>query len=205
LFSKAYEKYSASVEAIRKQSLALGNIALEDADRNEGVLEFQASPPLSDSVGSQIQYTSNLSLLLQHANSQESPSTLPEVVEDTPLLRSRSHSDTTYHTIAVDSESTDNVQSPPQMRLPPAMNKSPRRDARESVYHGSRVWDQGVKRMKMMHAKDIWREVVMVPVGYIPAVILGLLLNLLDAISYGMWHFLIYYVKEIFPRLVSRH
>ncbi|KAH8547801.1 sulfate transporter family-domain-containing protein [Umbelopsis sp. PMI_123] len=37
-----------------------------------------------------------------------------------------------------------------------------------------------------MHAKDIWREVVMVPVGYIPAVILGLLLNLLDAISYGM-------------------
>lgn len=32
----------------------------------------------------------------------------------------------------------------------------------------------------------IWRHVVLEPVGYLPAVVLGLLLNILDALSYGM-------------------
>ncbi|RUS21595.1 sulfate transporter family protein [Endogone sp. FLAS-F59071] len=35
-------------------------------------------------------------------------------------------------------------------------------------------------------AKEMMREVVIKPIGYLPAVVLGLLLNLLDAISYGM-------------------
>ncbi|CAG8634736.1 2200_t:CDS:2 [Funneliformis mosseae] len=36
------------------------------------------------------------------------------------------------------------------------------------------------------NAETIFREVILNPISYIPAVILGLLLNLLDAISYGM-------------------
>lgn len=39
-----------------------------------------------------------------------------------------------------------------------------------------KTWDRRV----------IWREAVVAPVGYLPAVILGLLLNILDALSYGM-------------------
>ena len=35
-------------------------------------------------------------------------------------------------------------------------------------------------------AETVFREVILNPLSYIPAVILGLLLNLLDAISYGM-------------------
>lgn len=186
MFFTAFEKYSASIEAIRKQSLALGNIALEDSENSEPPLDFQASPPLSVSSGSPVNHTSNLSLLLQHANSQQSPTSISEAAEDTPLLRSRSQHDTAYHAVTVDSEPNVNPQSPPQIRLPPPMNKSPFRQARESVAHGSNVWSHGIKRMKMMRAKDVWREAVVVPVGYIPAVILGLLLNLLDAISYGM-------------------
>jgi SulP family sulfate permease len=38
---------------------------------------------------------------------------------------------------------------------------------------------------KTWHPKTVWREAIVKPIGYIPAVILGLLLNVLDALSYG--------------------
>ena len=39
---------------------------------------------------------------------------------------------------------------------------------------------------KRWNRKAIWHNAVVEPVGYLPAVILGLLLNILDALSYGM-------------------
>jgi SulP family sulfate permease len=39
---------------------------------------------------------------------------------------------------------------------------------------------------KRWNRKAIWQNAVVEPVGYLPAVILGLLLNILDALSYGM-------------------
>lgn len=129
-------------------------------------------------------HTSNLSLLLQHASNDQTPITSPKVAEDTPLL-GRPQPDLSYHTVHVGSESTVNSQSSSQARIPPPIRKSPWRHVRESADRGSDMWSHGVKRIQMMRSKDIWREAVVVPVGYIPAVILGLLLNLLDAISYG--------------------
>ncbi len=38
---------------------------------------------------------------------------------------------------------------------------------------------------KAWDGKAIWRHTVVEPIGYIPAVILGTLLNILDALSYG--------------------
>ena len=38
---------------------------------------------------------------------------------------------------------------------------------------------------KSWDRKAIWHNSVVAPVGYLPAVILGLLLNILDALSYG--------------------
>ena len=34
--------------------------------------------------------------------------------------------------------------------------------------------------------RSLWRNLILTPVGYVPAVLLGLLLNILDALSYGM-------------------
>lgn len=40
---------------------------------------------------------------------------------------------------------------------------------------------------KCWNRKAIWQNGVVEPVGYLPAVVLGCLLNILDALSYGMW------------------
>jgi sulfate permease, SulP family len=43
---------------------------------------------------------------------------------------------------------------------------------------------------KRWNRKAIWQNAVVEPVGYLPAVTLGLLLNILDALSYGMSMFI---------------
>ncbi|CAM0135823.1 unnamed protein product [Umbelopsis sp. WA50703] len=181
----AYEKYSASIEAIRKQSLALGNIALEDSEGNEPAIDLASprsiSPPSAES-GSAPQ-TSNLSLLLQHASRITPPPTPKKPVENTPLL-SASSPETGYH--AVNIASDNSTPSSPPVQSTATNNKTPRRSMRDDSRRESSAWTHNIKRLKMMRPNDIWREAVVVPVGYLPAVILGLLLNLLDAISYGM-------------------
>ena len=41
---------------------------------------------------------------------------------------------------------------------------------------------------KTWDRRNIWQVIVLRPVGYVPAIILGLLLNILDALSYGTFH-----------------
>lgn len=179
----AYEKYSASIEAIRKQTLALGNIVLEESENNDQPIDFQSSSSSSSSFArSPVNHTSNLSLLFQHANYDQTPPATPNVAEDTPLL-GQSQPDLAYHSIHVSSELSPSAIAP-QIRNPP-LKKSPWQHVRESAGRGSNIWNHAVKNIQMLRPKDIWREAVLVPMGYIPAVILGLLLNLLDAISYG--------------------
>jgi SulP family sulfate permease len=40
---------------------------------------------------------------------------------------------------------------------------------------------------KRWNGKTIWRDAVMAPLGYFPAAVLGTLLNILDALSYGIF------------------
>jgi len=47
---------------------------------------------------------------------------------------------------------------------------------------------RNVLNPKSWNRKIIWRNAVVAPVGYLPAVILGLLLTILDALSYGMFN-----------------
>jgi SulP family sulfate permease len=42
---------------------------------------------------------------------------------------------------------------------------------------------------KRWNRQAIWQDAVVAPVSCLPAVILGLLLNILDALSYGMFYF----------------
>ena len=47
---------------------------------------------------------------------------------------------------------------------------------------------RNVLNPKSWDRKVIWKNAVVAPVGYLPAIVLGLLLNILDALSYGMFN-----------------
>jgi SulP family sulfate permease len=53
--------------------------------------------------------------------------------------------------------------------------------------------EKGIRAIKGLHARDVWRKGVVEPARYLPAVLLGLLLNVLDGLSYGEFAF--------FPRM----
>jgi SulP family sulfate permease len=94
--------------------------------------------------------------------------------ERTSLLRRRTHSkDLSYGTAATDLEgqSVSYVQ-----RRSPVQEAYSRAGTLFSVATHPKSWDR----------RAIWREGVVRPVSLLPAVFLGLLLNILDALSYGM-------------------
>lgn len=47
-------------------------------------------------------------------------------------------------------------------------------------------WLELAAHPKRWDRKEIWQHAIVAPAGYLPAVILGVLLNILDALSYGM-------------------
>jgi SulP family sulfate permease len=73
-------------------------------------------------------------------------------------------------------------------------DQRPRKKPYWSKLHKAARWprEQGIDiartvlSPKAWNTKAIWQNAVVAPVGYLPAVILGLLLNVLDALSYGM-------------------
>ena len=51
---------------------------------------------------------------------------------------------------------------------------------------GARIW-RSIATPKSWDKRDLWVYGIREPASYIPCVILGLLLNILDALSYGAW------------------
>lgn len=93
--------------------------------------------------------------------------------EHTSLLsKSRSKSTQNYGS-AGDAEN----QGPPVQRSPNLIKKGV-----SSVAHYSRT----LSNPKSWDRRVIWKEAVVYPASLVPAVLLGLLLNILDALSYGM-------------------
>jgi SulP family sulfate permease len=99
------------------------------------------------------------------------------VVEDnerTALLRERSHSkDLSYGTVGDLEGQSIYVRAPTQHTFHKAYAKM------------QRFW-QAVSHPKSWDRRAIWRGGVVHPISLLPAVFLGLLLNILDALSYGM-------------------
>ena len=162
-------RYSASIESIRAHSVALGDLQMSDdatTRLDESRLSISRSPPITvDPTAS-----SNLSLLLDQQNAQlnnqqhriRKTSTLDE--EASPLLQQVETARTTstrYHSI-------DSSYSTPH-------------------HHQQQQQHQQHDPIPVIKGKkhSSWLDWIRQPISYIPAVILGLLLNLLDAISYG--------------------
>ncbi len=96
---------------------------------------------------------------------------LPEVDEHTSLLSDRKVS-------AAYGDLSDMERQHELRQTPKAKWRAPARRLRACLYT--------ITHLKTWSAKAICQEVVLHPVSLLPAVFLGLLLNILDALSYGM-------------------
>lgn len=170
-------RYSASIESIRAHSVALGDLQMADdttSRLDESRLSISRSPPISmEPTGS-----SNLSLLLDQQNAK-----LHNQQPQQPQHRIRKTS--TY----------DEEASPLLQQVETARTASTRYHSIDSSYstphhhHHQQQHDHDhvpAIKGKLRHSSS-WLHWIRQPISYIPAVILGLLLNLLDAISYGKW------------------
>ncbi|CAG8512283.1 17103_t:CDS:10 [Cetraspora pellucida] len=179
--------YSASPGRIRNQTIALG-----DVDRRKD------SPPGELSAAGQ----SNLSLLLQ-----KTPSPPRETSQQTTAVDGAHDSIPPTINITAPNESQNPEYIDPMNESRPLLENSnfplnygnwiPSDDP--SIEERSFVekfydWlpctggDRYERRRSSFKCtpENIFRQVILNPISYIPAVILGLLLNLLDAISYGL-------------------
>lgn len=164
-------RYSASIESIRAHSVALGDLQMSDdttSRLDESRLSISRSPPITvESTGS-----SNLSLLLDQHNAQLNHRQQPPSqhrIKKTP---------------------TFDEESSPLLQVETARTTSTRYHSIDSSYsttpHHHHQQDHiPVIKGKKLSSSFSWLDCIRQPISYIPAVILGLLLNLLDAISYG--------------------
>lgn len=108
------------------------------------------------------------------------PSNGAKATEDTPLLRQISQEQ--HHRPDYLSGGHDLEAQPIRRAISwPKVDKIISKQARKG-YRALRV----VGDPKKWDKKAIWEKTVVTPSGYLPAVVLGALLNVLDALSYGM-------------------
>lgn len=103
--------------------------------------------------------------------------TVPEVDEQTPLLSnaaSKQSSQQERRNMGDDDLESQGEWKPPTLRR---LGRQARSRAAEyvTVLSSPSKWD----------GRAIWHSAVVAPVSYLPAVLVGLLLNILDALSYG--------------------
>ncbi|KAI0176212.1 sulfate transporter family protein [Hypoxylon sp. FL1284] len=164
-------------EASEPSSLGSRTEVIHDPGPSALATMLQRSPPQSpDDAG-----FNNTSSLDKHLPSMDIPQPRPddEVSETTPLIRAISRRpdspDTT--TDIDDLENQKPVQVSP-WRSPSAM-------LREGFQRQVRAFT-GAVNPKTWDRRAVWQKAVIDPVHCLPAVIVGLLLNILDALSYGM-------------------
>ncbi|KAI0193224.1 sulfate transporter family protein [Xylaria flabelliformis] len=104
---------------------------------------------------------------------ERSPGTSEGTSEITPLLRPKSHRSQS----PVDLEDLENQKPQSTRRIRSSITEAARNRIRGlGVVMNPKSWDK----------KAIWNKAVINPLHCLPAVIVGLLLNVLDALSYGM-------------------
>lgn len=99
------------------------------------------------------------------------------VTEETPLLHKSQDDSSTLGEGSPDLESQNAHQSP-FMKRARGMGHNALKQSRAGAY--------AISHPKTWNAQAIWRICLVQPVSVLPAVFLGLLLNILDALSYGM-------------------
>lgn len=193
-------QYSASSESIRAQSLRLGGLYMKDditdstkrhVDREEApYIHPQKSSPKTKAVSP----SSNLSLLLQRKNDVSTQPENARANEAQPLLGSHLEvtrtTSTQYHSIA---NSISSLDSPAPRRQSEQLETFSSTSAERYAKDAS-PWTHAAGRVRSSvsalstisrQPTALVKRTLTRMMSSIPAVILGVLLNLLDAISYG--------------------
>ncbi|TRX90219.1 hypothetical protein FHL15_008947 [Xylaria flabelliformis] len=119
---------------------------------------------------------------------ERSPGASEGASEITPLLRPKSHRSQS----PVDLEDLENQKPQSTRRIRSSITETARNRIRGlGVVMNPKSWDK----------KAIWNKAVINPLHCLPAVIVGLLLNVLDALSYGPAGISIFYVSTIIAQL----
>lgn len=105
------------------------------------------------------------------------------LTETTPLLRVRSLPSPAMSDPGLDSDLEDQKFSQPRPWLG-ALSNTGRRIAGAA----SALFDAARDQPASFERRSLWNTLVVAPVSCLPAVIVGLLLNILDALSYGKSH-----------------
>ncbi|KAI8089044.1 sulfate transporter family-domain-containing protein [Halteromyces radiatus] len=192
-------RYSASIESIRAQSLALGDICMTENKHNEeeeeqeeqeqeqeDLINSETTPTTTSTSSIEIMPTSNgnsnLSFLLQKYNQDQHEQ------ERQPLLSKTNTPDNNQRYQAIEtspstfwSEHRESIQTLPDLKdIPTSTTVLP------SMYHSTTTFKTKLHDIWLENRPTSWKSIIIRPLECIPSVILGLLLNLLDAISYGM-------------------
>lgn len=158
---------------------------------------IRAFPPAEEEVGATGGHNSESGSLLGKLQEDEVTS---RASERTPLIRKEpasGHSVPSTRTHDLESQNRHSRTAVSKVRKALTWRK-------EHAFAGLRR----ITRPKTWDTKSIWKHGLLQPAIYLPAVILGLLLNILDALSYGTlvvaatlseWHQLISYRHDFIP------
>lgn len=185
--------YSASIESIRAHSLALGDRYMQESSPVNSPPSHGTSPSLSNTNDA---LTSPISPVQPNSHSILSKLLKRDESERKPLLK-HSHRKQKSYLSAHSHDSLPNMDPESAHAIPPSSNTTTTEDQQQEQDE-QYAYSYGSHNNQHQHTKEfrptwkqlknpkIWMNCFTQPISYIPAVILGLLLNLLDAISYGM-------------------
>ncbi|CEP12142.1 hypothetical protein [Parasitella parasitica] len=171
-------RYSASMESIRAHSLALGDRYMQESSPANSPPSNGSTPPANDALMSPISPVqpnshSILSNLLKNDKSEREPL----------LKRHHSRKKSKDYLSTHDHDSLPNIDPESAYAIPPSSTQQQQENQHYASDRQNKTFRPTWKQIKV---PENWFKYCTQPVSYIPAVILGLMLNLLDAISYGM-------------------
>lgn len=165
------------MESIRAHSLALGDRYMQESSPVNSPPNA-TSPPANDAISSPISPVqpnshSILSNLLKKDNHEREPL----------IKRHHSHKKSKDYLSTHSHDNLPNIDPESAYDIPPFTQQN----QDEHQTYSSNQQTKGFRpTWRQLRNPKIWMSCFTQPISYIPAVILGLLLNLLDAISYGM-------------------
>lgn len=178
--------YTATMERIRDETAELADLGVtDDADSSEvspGPYSHSDDQSLNPRLEEEEEEEESYHVSGDHYNGYAAE-TGAHADESTPLMHAPSGSD--YNALAT---STKNIVSGPEIAQSVETQWSfwqARRELQKAAAKSRRGDFEWMQRLKNMTWEEA-RELAMEPVHNIPAVVLGLLLNILDGVSYGM-------------------
>ncbi|ODQ56026.1 hypothetical protein SAICODRAFT_74248 [Saitoella complicata NRRL Y-17804] len=157
---------------------------LDDASSDRSV------PSINISRADTMPRESQLTMASSHGSSDLIVKSPDPIDENSPLLRPMSSSKPSMDRRPSTPEEVPTYFTMPPPSLPDMEDGSWRHRAQGRLqtwaHTGRNHAEEALRRARKVNRRDVWKHGVLRPASNLPAVVLGLLLNVLDALSYGM-------------------